>query len=603
MSDERREAWNRYREAAVSGARPRVEADAATTLVEQLRLRAAQWWSVDPVAGHTRSGRWRDLRLVPIGAAAWLGAALAPAIGPSATRAGLLASTLAVAAGALAIALAASVVKGRVAARRRGLSAGLKRSVPAAVLTACTAIALAAGLGAAAGHHAAEHSGPAGELLDRGGQTVATVEVTGEPNQQRQRGTFGSGPRFAAEGRLLQATDGGRSFTASASIRLVGGAEMARVRSGTTIEVAGRIVPADQPGRTALLSVSSRPRVVESDAARRQVGALRESLRRSSEWLWPDAAGLLPGMTVGDTAALPVELEDAMRDVGLGHLTAVSGANFTLLLALVLLGLRSLRASRAMVLIGCALAVIGFTVIVGPEPSVLRAAAMGTVGLVALVSGRAGRSCSAVSSAVLVLVLAQPPLALSMGFLLSVAATLGIALLGPPLTQMLAARFPAWLALAVAVPLSAQLTCGPLMVLIQPSFLSLSLVANVASTPFVPVVTVAGTLALATCAWCPPVALLAVGVGGAGAQAIALTARMLAGLPGATLPWPEGVGGAVAMAAVSGLNAALLWATLLPSGQAAVRLLACRIIRLARAALACTASGLGVTVRRGRVER
>lgn len=602
MSDERRRAWNRYREAAVSGSSPQVEADAEATLADQVRLRAAQWWSVDPVARHTRSGRWRDLRLVPMGGAAWLGAALGPTFGPATTGAALLASALAVAAGALALAIAASVVRRGVPSRRHGLGEGLRKSVPAAVLTACTAIALAAGLGAAAGHHAAEHGGPAGDLLDRGGQTVATVEVTAEPSQQRQRGAFGAGPRFAAEARLLQATDAGRSFTASASIRLVGGAEMARVRSGTTIEVAGRVVPADQPGKTALLSVSSRPRIVDGDAARQHVGALRESLRGSSQWLWADAAGLLPGMTVGDTAALPADLEDAMRNVGLGHLTAVSGANFTLLLGLVLLCLRSLRASRAMVLIGCALAVIGFTVVVGPEPSVLRAAAMGAVGLVALLSGRAGRSCSAVSSAVLVLVLIQPPLALSMGFLLSVAATLGIALLGPPLTQMLAARFPAWLALAVAVPLSAQLTCGPLMVLIQPSFLSMSLMANIASTPFVPVVTVAGTLALATCAWCPPLAFLASGVGGAAAQAIALIARMLAGLPGATLPWPEGIGGAMAMAAVSALNAALLWAMVLPSGQAAVRLLIHRFIRVVRAAFAC-APGLGVTVGRGRVER
>jgi competence protein ComEC len=39
-----------------------------------------------------------------------------------------------------------------------------------------------------------------------------------------------------------------------------------------------------------------------------------------------------------------------------------------------------------------------------------------------------------------------------MGFLLSVAATLGIALLGPPLIGILAGRLPAWLAVAVAVP-------------------------------------------------------------------------------------------------------------------------------------------------------
>jgi competence protein ComEC len=198
---------------------------------------------------------------------------------------------------------------------------------------------------------------------------------------------------------------------------------------------------------------------------------------------------------------------------------------------------------------------------------------MGAVGLVALMSGRAGRSCSSLSGAILVLVLLEPDLALSMGFLLSVAATLGIALLGPPLTGILAARMPAWLAVAVAVPLSAQLMCGPLVVLIQPSFLTLSLAANIAVSPFVPIVTVAGTVALATCTWCPPVALLCTAVGGAAAQAVAGTARLLASLPGAALPWPDGLAGAGAMAVMSTVNVAALWAAFSPAGRrAALRL-------------------------------
>jgi competence protein ComEC len=452
------------------------------------------------------------------------------------------------------------------------------------VLGCCTALALAAGLAASLGHGAAERAGPVGELLARGGQTVATIEVYSEPTPLRGAGSFGSTPRFAAQGRLIHATDAGRAFSASSTVRVVGGA-------GVQAE----------PGRLPLLNAASRPRVVGGDSTQLLVGDLRASLRSSSQWLWPDAAGLLPGMTVGDTAMLPADLEDAMRAVGLGHLTAVSGANFTLLSGTVLLALRALRAPRPAAVACSAAALTAFAVIVGPDASVLRAAAMGAVGLVALVSGRPGRSCSSLSAAVLLLVLLEPTLALSMGFLLSVAATLGIALLGPALTEVLASRLPVWLAVAIAVPLSAQLLCGPLVVLIQPAFLSMSLAANLAVAPFVPAVTVAGTLALATCAWCPPLAFLGTAVGGACAQAVGAVARLLASVPGALLPWPEGLIGAAGMAAVSAVNAGVLWAVMLPSGRRAVAGLAVALVYGARAGPG-RAIGLGIAPRRGKVD-
>lgn len=484
-------------------------------------------------------------------------------------------------------------------ARARGshvLLSGSRRAAGAAVLAACTVLSTAAGCAAALGHGAAERAGPAGELILRGGQTVATVQVTGDPSPQRQGRAFGSGPRFSAAGVLVRATDAGRVFSASAPIMVVGGADVGTLRAGTTIEVAGHIVPPTGPGAAAMLSIRSRPRVTATDGPRRLVGTVREAFRDSAAWLWADAAGLLPGMTVGDTAALPAELETAMRDVGLGHLTAVSGANFTLLFGAVLLVLRLVRASRIVSVLGCAAALVAFAAVVGPEPSVMRAAAMGAVGLLALLSGRPGRSCSALAAAVSVLVLHDPPLALSMGFLLSVVATLGIALLGPPLTGVFAARLPGWLAAAVAVPLSAQLACGPIMVLIQPAFLSMSLVANLASTPFVPIVTVAGTLALATAAWCPPAAFLATALGGAAAQAVAAIARALASAPAATLPWPQGPPGALAMAGMSVVNGLILWAALVPSG----RLAAASACRLAVRSLRTAATGVGLGQRRSR---
>ncbi|GHG39885.1 hypothetical protein GCM10012320_00910 [Sinomonas cellulolyticus] len=549
----RRNRWNGYRDAAVAGMRSPREGP-AESLSERLRRRAFQR-SIDQGAIQMAPGRWRDLRLVPLGAAAWAGAAAGGVVAPDSRHAAL-----------------AAVVGAAVAALMGGAACmvGLMRSSRArgvVALCVCVLLAGAAGTAAALEHAVVEREGPAGDLLEQGGTVIATVVITGDPTPQRSSRPFASASRYTAAGTLVCGKAEGRVFSASAAILVAGGSEAASLRAGTTVEVSGRVVPSARAGGSALLSISSRPKVVATDPPRQFLAGVRESLRASAGWLSSDAAGLLPGMTVGDTAALPADLETAMRDVGLGHLTAVSGANFTLLFGAVLLALRLVRASRPASVLGCAAALLAFAAVVGPEPSVLRAAAMGAVGLLALLSGRAGRSCSAVSAAVLVLVLLEPALALSMGFLLSVAATLGIAVLGPPLTVVLAARLPAWLAAAVAVPLSAQLTCGPLIVLVQPAFLSMSLAANLLSAPFVPVVTVAGTIALAVCTWCPPAAFLATAVGGAAAQAVASVARVLAQAPGATVPWPEGLAGAFAMAGLSAVNAVALWAVLLPTGR------------------------------------
>ena len=58
---------------------------------------------------------------------------------------------------------------------------------------------------------------------------------------------------------------------------------------------------------------------------------VRDRVRRASaRWLPPGHAGLATGLVTGDTRMLPPADEQAMRDAGLTHLVAVSGANVAL---------------------------------------------------------------------------------------------------------------------------------------------------------------------------------------------------------------------------------------------------------------------------------
>ena len=103
------------------------------------------------------------------------------------------------------------------------------------------------------------------------------------------------------------------------------------------------------------------------------------------------------------------------------------------------------------------------------------------------------------------------------------------------------------MAAGAAVPLSAQLMCGPVIVVLQPQFATYSLLANVLAAPLVAPVTILGTAAVPLVPLLPWLATALIGVAGLFAAGVAGIARFMAGLPGAAPPWPEGPFGLLTM--------------------------------------------------------
>ncbi|MFH5877538.1 ComEC/Rec2 family competence protein [Arthrobacter sp. NA-172] len=165
----------------------------------------------------------------------------------------------------------------------------------------------------------------------------------------------------------------------------------------------------------------------------------------------------------------------------------------------------------------------------------------------------------------IVLLIIDPSLGVSIGFLLSVLATLGIVLLARPMASWAPAWVPSWLATAIAVPLSAQLLCSPVIVALQPQFSSYSLLTNVAVAPFVAPVTILGTLAVPFVSPFPWLAAFPIAVAGASAGMVAAIARFFAGLPGSALPWPEGPMGVATMLLWSVVTILLVWLVFHPT--------------------------------------
>ncbi|MET8776428.1 ComEC/Rec2 family competence protein [Nocardia sp. NPDC004654] len=280
--------------------------------------------------------------------------------------------------------------------------------------------------------------------------------------------------------------------------------------------------------------------------------------------LSPDAAGLIPALVLGDTSGLPEPVREDFKTAGLQHLCVVSGANFTILLAVVLFVVRTLTLGPRAAAATAVGAILMFVVVARPDPSVLRAAAMGAVTLLALVTGRRKQALPALCVAVIGLLSIWPELAVNAGFALSVLATAGLILLAPSWADWLRDRgwwrLPAEL---VAVSAAAFTVTVPIMVALTGRVSVVAILANVLVAPVIAPLTVVGALGAACASVWPPLAELVLRCAGPPLWWLLTVAEHTAALPGATLTVPGGlIGGLTAAAfvivAVCALRSALV---------------------------------------------
>ncbi|MBA3745597.1 MAG: ComEC/Rec2 family competence protein [Sporichthya sp.] len=418
------------------------------------------------------------------------------------------------------------------------------------MLAAALGVGAAAGIGAAA-RVSAMAAGPVDELAAQRATATVDLRVTGDPAVRPTTSRFGSGEvitvpvlvqRVAARGQLTEV----RSRVLVVAIDRA----WTDLIPGQELRVAGRFAPSRPHTATAaLLQVRGRPPSASTAPWRDRAAVdVRAGLRSAVAGLGPDERGLVPGLVLGDTSGLDPGLEEDFQVAGLSHVVAVSGSNLALLLGAVL-GLARLSGVRlrALPLVGLATVVV-FVFIARPEPSLLRAAVMGIVGVIGLAAGRGGRAAPALCAAVVVLLLVDPWLARSYGFALSVVATAGLIVLAPRWRDRLATRMPRAWATALAVPAAAQAACGPVIVLLTDDVGLIAIPANLLAVPAVPPAMLLGVLATLTWPVCPPLARFFGELAGVPAWWIVTVARQAAAVPGASLPWVGGVRGALVLA-------------------------------------------------------
>ncbi len=223
---------------------------------------------------------------------------------------------------------------------------------------------------------------------------------------------------------------------------------------GQRFSAQGRIV-ASKEARVAALVVIKDDIEIQTQPSRwaSALGAIRLGLRSLSGD--GNAGALIPGMVLGDTSKQSADFKNSMRRSGLTHLVAVSGANFALVSAFVLWMMQFLFARMKFRLSATAISLIAFIALVRPSPSVLRAAAMAAVLLVAQGTKKGRDSLPALGFAMAAVVVVDPWQARDAGFALSVLATAGLLLFAPVLIEKLSIHLPGKLAQALAPPIAA----------------------------------------------------------------------------------------------------------------------------------------------------
>jgi competence protein ComEC len=450
-----------------------------------------------------------DARLAACAVAAWLTCALGLGLRPG----------LALGAGVL-LAATGLLVRRRIDPR------------VVAVLLAGAAALLVAGL-----RLGISDAGPVPELAADGAVVDADLTVTSDP--RAVDGPFGE--LVVLQARLDRVTARGVTTQVRSPVTVFADEAWSDVQLGSSLHVAGRLDEAEDR-RVAAVLVPHRL-AATPDAPAWWWGAssvLRAGVAEGSSTGGSPQRTLVPALVDGDDSAIPDDVTEAFRTSGLTHLLAVSGTNLTLMIAFLMLASRLLGVRGHAQLVVGVLGTAAFVLLARPEPSVLRAAAMGLVAIAGLGAGGRRRGMRALSLAILVLVLVDPWLARSPGFALSATATGGILVLGPVWRDALARWMPGWLAEAVAIPLAAQLACTPIVAWLSGQVSVVAAVANMLVAPVVAPVTILGLVAgLVALVWTAPAHLL-----GEAACALAwwiiTVARHAAAMPGAALDWGTG---------------------------------------------------------------
>jgi competence protein ComEC len=366
-------------------------------------------------------------------------------------------------------------------------------------------------------------------------QLLATVVSDPVKSSPRVVGSHLLPPNYTFRAKSMQVTTPSSVLEVRLPLRMALAVEPALI-PGDKIRCRGRFRITKERKVVALFTSSNRCEVVRHANTFEQFTAkIRREFRKVASRIASDTGGLIPGLILGDTSLQTPQFAVAMRRSGLTHLTAVSGANFAIVAGFILwLSQWFIKNLKSRIAIS-GIFLVGFIFLVRPSPSVLRASVMTAVLLIAKARGHRSSALPALGGAIAILLLLDPFQALDPGFALSVAATAGILLLSPHISNRLAPTMGRASEL-ISIPLAATLLCTPIIIALSGQFSLVTLPANLVVAPVIAPLTIIGLCAALTSWLVPSIGYLLVLVMSPLAHWIVGVAHLAARVPVLMLP-------------------------------------------------------------------
>lgn len=235
---------------------------------------------------------------------------------------------------------------------------------------------------------------------------------------------------------------------------------------------------------------------------------LRAHFLRGILRTYPDPeAQLMAGILLGVESGISRSTRDAFNRTGTTHIIAISGFNLTLL-AQASMKLSGRWLGRRRGAIAAIALILAYSVMVGADPPVVRAAVMASLGLIAGYLGRVSQALQSLGLAAIVMTFINPLTIYEVGFQLSFAATIGLILYADPLLQgarrvfdhlvgsEASERLSPFVAEFALFTLAAQLTTLPITAVAFHRLSLVSILANIFVLPLQPALMLSGGLAM-----------------------------------------------------------------------------------------------------------
>lgn len=209
-----------------------------------------------------------------------------------------------------------------------------------------------------------------------------------------------------------------------------------------------------------------------------------------------DASPLLRGLILGQRTLIEAQTNQAFRDAGVAHLLSVSGLHVGFIAVAVTAALAMLRVPRRARLAVQGASLVLYSLLSGGSPPVWRSSAMFALGQFGQDTGKRVDALSIWAAAFLGMLIIRPLQLLDVGFQLSFASVLGMALWTKPFRRLMR-RWPPWLNSSIATMLAAQLGVIGLTAYYYGRISLVGLAANLVAIPLSGAVVLCGLAALA----------------------------------------------------------------------------------------------------------